>query len=390
MRILMLTHNAYGRGGFARAFALGRSLAAGGHEVTLMAGSRHPRLKATRRSTQGVVIYEMPGMAPRRVRNGGLSALDLASRTSHVLWRRHDLVHGFDHRPTVSIPALLHRRRHGAPYITDWADLWGFDGIAGERNLLLRVTLGAFDQVWEPWTRKRADGVTAINGYLEERALRLGVPPARVRRLPAGADVQRIRPLPKKPTRRKFGIPEEALIATYTGFAPYDEDLLVRAFLELAWREPRARLLLLGGALSGVDRIVDRAGLADRVIRPGFRPYSEYAELLTCGDVMLLPYTNRGVNLGRSPNRMGDYLASGRPTVTNPTGDLGRMVEQEGVGLVADENPRAFADAVLTLFGDKDMRDEMGRKARLLAETRLDWRVLGSELESFYREFVPL
>ena len=334
-------------------------------------------------------MIEVPGLSPLRVRNGGLSALDLVSRLGHVARNDYDLVHGFDHRPTVSLPALAFRSHRGVPYITDWADLWGFGGIADERPPLTRFLLGSADHFWERWTRRAADAVTVINSYLESRALGLGVPPANLRVIPSGADTVGIEPLPKEPMRRKHGLPENRLIAVHSGFAPYDQELLARAFADVARREPESTLLIVGGRLTRFERMVQSAGIVRHVIWTGFRPYPEYAELLSCGDVMLLPYTNRGVNLGRSPNRMGDYMAAGRPTVTNSTGDLGRMVEEEGVGLAADETPQSFADAILRLFQDADLREEMGLRARAVAEQRFAWSLLARELEGFYLKLVP-
>jgi glycosyltransferase involved in cell wall biosynthesis len=105
---------------------------------------------------------------------------------------------------------------------------------------------------------------------------------------------------------------------------------------------------------------------------------------MACADVLLLPYTNRPVNLYRYPNKLGDYLSAGRPIVTNDTGDLGRLVAEERVGLVAPDTPEAFALAVKKLFDDVALADELALRGRALAETKLDWRFLARDLEAFY------
>ena len=88
---------------------------------------------------------------------------------------------------------------------------------------------------------------------------------------------------------------------------------------------------------------------------------------------MLLPLSDRPVNSARFPNRFGNYLAAGRPIATNPTGDVGEVVEREQVGIVAPDEPGAFADAVLRLLDDLPTCGAMGRRARDLAETRYSW-----------------
>ena len=107
----------------------------------------------------------------------------------------------------MSLPALLTARRLGIPCVIDWADLWGFDGIAGERRWLSRFSLGAVDEFLEERVRDRADALTVINTKLRERAeQRFNVP---IMLLPVGANSDLIRPLPKKEMRREFGFPED-------------------------------------------------------------------------------------------------------------------------------------------------------------------------------------
>jgi glycosyltransferase involved in cell wall biosynthesis len=94
------------------------------------------------------------------------------------------------------------------------------------------------------------------------------------------------------------------------------------------------------------------------------------------------------VNAARFPNRFGDYLAAGRPIATNPTGDVGEIVEREQVGIVAPDEPRAFADAVLRLLDDPSASEAMGRRSRGLAETRYSWKALVEPLAGFYQGLV--
>jgi glycosyltransferase involved in cell wall biosynthesis len=103
---------------------------------------------------------------------------------------------------------------------------------------------------------------------------------------------------------------------------------------------------------------------------------------------MLLPLVNRGVNLARYPNRVGDFLAAGRPIATQPTGEVGSMVIEEAVGIVTGQEPEAFAEGLDRLLQDEDSRQEMGRRARRLAETKLSWRVLAGRLIELYQELL--
>lgn len=389
MRILMLTHNMAGKGGsFMRSYSLAKGLSRMGHEVTLLAASREKHGMRRKEIAEGVCVVEVPDVLPQRVRHGGLSPVELIGRLIYVAGEDFDLVHGFDHRPSVSLPALFYRKWRGIPYVADWADLWGLEGIAGERRGLSRVVLGRFDDLGERWTHRWADGLTVANRYLMERAQAMGISAGRIRLVPAGSDVDTIRPLPQDAMRRKHGLPLEGRIAVHIGFAPYDAMLLAETFVQVAKRDPQAWLLLTGGLMPGLERIVRQSGVEGQVIQKGFVPYPQLGEYLACGDVMLLPYRNRGVNLGRYPNKVGDYLAAGRPIVSNPTGDLGRMIQEEGVGVVVEESPEAFADGIRRLFEDEEWREELGRRARYVAETKFSWQVLAGGVDGFYQDLL--
>jgi glycosyltransferase involved in cell wall biosynthesis len=248
--------------------------------------------------------------------------------------------------------------------------------------------LGLLDDRWETALHHVADAATVISSYLERRVLDLGVPADRVCRLAVGANPDLILPLAKEEARRKYGVPQDAKVLVHTGFAPYDRNLLFETMKYVAVSEPGALLLLTGDDSKPVRRGIERVGLTGRVRSLGLRPFEDLGEILACGDVMLLPLGNRPVNAARFPNRFGDYLAAGRPIATNPTGDVGEVVEREQVGIVAPDEPRAFAEAVLRLLDDRSACEAMGRRARRLAETRYSWSALVEPLEGFYRRLV--
>jgi glycosyltransferase involved in cell wall biosynthesis len=383
VRIVMLVHNTIARGTFNRAHSLGRHLVARGHEVTLLAGAS-VRARRQRRNLNGVEVVEAFDPLPGRARESGLSPFDLASRMRYLRGKRYDLVHCFDHRPTVSLPALFFARRRQIPCIFDWADLWGLEGIASQRGLFSRAFLGSVDQFLEDRVRHRADALTVINTKLRDRARqRFHMP---IHLLPVGANSDVIQPLSKREMRRRFGLPENAAIALHAGLSPYDAAYLANSFVELVRRHPGAMLVIAGRRFPVLDRIIAEAGFSFKLVRLGMLDREALAAAMACADVLLLPYTKRIVNLYRYPNKLGDYLSAGRPIVTNDTGDLGRLVAEERVGLVVPDTPEAFALAVKKLFDDTALADELGRRGRALAETKLDWRFLARDLETFYSQ----
>jgi len=381
----MLVHNTIGRGTFDRAHSIGRHLVKRGHNVTLFAGAS-ARAAARCHLMDGVEVIEGFDPFSARGRESGLSPFELFHRFRGLRSRRWDLIHCFDHRPAVSLPGLIFARSRGTPCIFDWADLWGKEGIAGERPFLARMGLGTFDDVMENEVRRRADGLTVISTALRARAQQRFRAPAHL--LQVGANSDLIRPLSKKETRQRLGLPLDVSIAVHTGLAPYDMPYLGQAFVELARRNPKAFLVMSGRRFPDLENIVESAGFSKRYVHLGLLDRSSLTAAMACADVLLIPFTNRSVNRFRHPNKFGDYISAGRPIVTNRTGDLGHIIAEEKIGLTVDDTPEAFAEAVNQLFEDPDLADQMGRRGREVAETKLDWSFLTADLDRFYSDIL--
>jgi glycosyltransferase involved in cell wall biosynthesis len=336
----------------------------------------------------GVRVIQMPDIFPNRLRHGGLSPFDWLGRLLYVSRHHCDLVHGLEPRPSVVWPALWMRRRHGVPFIADCADLWGGQGIITIRRPVSRATLGRFDAYWEHKSRARADAVTAISTGLLADLQKHGHPADLTRLVPVGADSDRIKPLPVEAARAAFGLPLDAEVVMHTGFTTYDERLLADTFAALATARPKAWLVLTGGALPLVQQVADQAGVGHRVKHLGFVSHELISLALACGDVMLLPYTNRPLNAFRYPNRFGDYMAAAKPTVSNLTGDMGRTIVEKGLGLCAAATPQAMAEAVGALLDDPERRRLMGQRARQLAEGEFSWRSRAETVDGLYKRLV--
>ena len=99
---------------------------------------------------------------------------------------------------------------------------------------------------------------------------------------------------------------------------------------------------------------------------------------------MCLPYTHKTINLGRYPNKIGDYLAAGKPIVTNPTGDMKNLFNKTKIGILVKESPIKMAKAINQLLKNKRLQYQYGKNARKLAEDNLSWLKLSKNLQKYY------
>ncbi|MCD6356770.1 MAG: glycosyltransferase, partial [Anaerolineaceae bacterium] len=80
----------------------------------------------------------------------------------------------------------------------------------------------------------------------------------------------------------------------------------------------------------------------------------------------------------------GDYLCVGRPTVSNPVGEIHPLFKTHKVGLLAKWDAVDFAEKIITLLNHPHIAEQFGRNARQVAENEYDWHILVDKLEKFY------
>ena len=383
MHILMLNHNVARRGGtFYRAYNVGRHLTRRGHTVTLLTISEKRRFGFRREVSEGVEMVYTPDLL-WGIGRTGWDPWDALNRVVYLRGQEWDIIHAWDSRPAVILPALYARRQSrkvGGKLVIDWCDWWGRGG--GLAKLLYAPVETYFEEAF----RTQADGTTVISQALFERALRLGVRANTMRILPQGSDVEGIVPLNQPEARNSMGMRQGAPVLGYVGrMFERDAELMIRAFEMMLERDGRIKLLLIGNSNVRVPRKLIESG---SVIVTGSLSYKQLREYIACCDVMLLPLRDSIANRGRWPSKLNDYLASGKPVVATRVGDVASLVEEGSCGLLTQDTPEDFASKTLEILSNPGLLEEMGRNARETAEAKLDWRLLTQRLEQFYLRIV--
>lgn len=384
MDILFLNHNVKWKSTFHRCLQFGKHLVARGHRVDLLTIAPRARSGFAESDIEGVHVVETPDLLFGMMRTGW-DPYDVWQRKRFLRSKHYDLIHAFDSRPVVILPALAQRQRDGATLLTDWADWWGRGGIIDERpNKLIKYGFGAIETYFEEHYRTGADGLTVISRALQDRAIGLGVPAERIARISGGADVESVTPLDKTVAREQLGLPRDVPIVGFTGFVHYDLTLLLSAFDVLAKQRRDVHLLLTGATSPLVQQYSQRGGWSERVIHAGMVEYAKLPTYLACADVFALPFADKQANRGRWPNKIGDYLSAGRPIVSNPVGDIRELFMNFDIGCLTDETPQAFAEGLASVLDDRGRSQVRGQVARYVAENVISWAKLTDRLEQHY------
>lgn len=388
MRLLFLTSSIAGQSNYLRADSLARELAVEGHNITLLSAPRLPSRSGSieeQRIGSGVLCrVTVRSHSSDRRRNSGLSMFEVLRRRAAIAGESFDLVHGFGHRPTVSWVGPRIARRLGIPYVADWCDLFGNGGIAAERPLPARLTLGVLDSWTEHTTYRSADGVSAISSALETRAKELAADRPVARVPPGGltpaSGGDRVR------TRRRLGIPQGSQVVVHISRNHQDIALLSETLKRTAALRRNLHFLLVGSPVPGADR--ELGPYADRIHSTGLVPHDEIPSLLAAVDLALLPYPPSTKNECRFPCSFAEYVGAGLPVVTQPTGDLPRLNSGRSGALFVDPDPQVMAAAADRVLGSANVAADLRRQALEAAARELSWTVGAERLAAVYRKLV--
>ena len=168
--------------------------------------------------------------------------------------------------------------------------------------------------------------------------------------------------------------PEGEIWVTYAGMlgASYDITTLISAAVLASGEDPRIRVKVLG---DGPDRPALEQQARDTNAPVDFLGYASYdlmAAYLCASDITVNSLVKSAAQ--SIVTKIGDYLAAGIPLInTGSSPEFRAKVEADCFGVnVPAEDARTLADAILELARNPELREEMGKRGRAIAEEQFD------------------
>jgi glycosyltransferase involved in cell wall biosynthesis len=122
---------------------------------------------------------------------------------------------------------------------------------------------------------------------------------------------------------------------------------------------------VLCGEGQEADAIKNMMKGLDNVIFPGWIDAPKISYLVCCSIASLAPYKNIDNFLLNMPNKIIDALSYGLPIITTLSGEVGNLVEKEGVGIVCnEERGTSVYDAIKYILWSQDEAKKMSNRAK--------------------------
>jgi colanic acid biosynthesis glycosyl transferase WcaI len=286
---------------------------------------------------------------------------------SQIFWRPNVIV--TIEPPLFSAPAaLVAASLCGAKsllHIQDYELDAAFDLglLRGDRlkKLVLRV---------EKCLLKNFDLVSTISTRMVERALSKGLVSENVYLFPNWADtplVSKSQLSPKQSNlqyRKKLGIPENAVIALYSGNMGAKQGLEILGEVAKKFQERDTSLSPVHFIFCGEGvfrkKLEDQCSNLNFVLFLDLQPVESLSQFLAMADIHLLPQRADAADLVM-PSKLTGMLASGRPVLAcaNSGTEVARIVQCCGL-VVPPEDPESFYVALSTLIADSAFRQALG------------------------------
>lgn len=212
-------------------------------------------------------------------------------------------------------------------------------------------------------------------GFLMERALlEKKVPPDKIRIIPNWMDTEQIRPLGKNNSFAKEHRLLDKFVVMYSGNIGLSQGLenVLRAAAKLKDINDLLFLFIGGGEnLQRLKMMAEELEL-DNVRFLPYQPKSRLSESLSSAEVHLLTL-KRGLSKFSVPSKIYGITASARPVIAavDSEGEIAEMVRKAACGMVVEpENPQALAEAIRSLYNDREKLDLMGMNGRNYLEQK--------------------
>lgn len=290
---------------------------------------------------------------------------------------RPQLLHA--HSPVLNaLPALKVGAKLGIPVVYEvrafWEDAAVDHGTTAEGSARYRATR------WlETRALRRAGHVFTICEGLRGDIVARGIPASKVTVIPNAVDIDAFDPggQPDEALKRQLGLEGASVIGFIGSFYAYEGlDLLLAAMPSVLARQPKARVLLVGGGPqdAALKAQAHALGLADKVVFTGRVPHSEVQRYYDLVDVLAYPRHSMRLTELVTPLKPLEAMAQGRVLVASDVGGHKELIRHGETGqLFQAGSAESLADALVDLLGASARWPGLRAAGRRFVETERNW-----------------
>lgn len=375
-----------------RSYEMARRLIARGHQVTMVCGSSgtgNTGLTSTFKNSvrrgvvDGIEVVELnlPYSNSDGFFKRSLIFIKFAIRSIGLaLTEKYDLVFATTTPLTAGIPGVFARWLLRKPFVFEVRDLW--PELPKAMGVISNPIVLTAMSVLEWVSYRSAHRVIGLSPGIVDGIAKRGVARDRIALIPNGCDLDIF-------SKDSFAwrpkeVSSSDLLVLFAGTHGMANglDAVLDAAAELKRRAREDIKFVLIGQGKFKKALQERARLEDLSNVVFLDPVNKerLAGLMANTDVGMQVLANiPAFYYGTSPNKFFDYIAAGLPVLCNYPGWMAAIIRDNMCGFeVRPESSCAFADALEKAADDRNALQDMGVRARVLAEREFDRELLSN------------
>ena len=285
------------------------------------------------------------------------------------IWAKDiDLIYVASTPPTQGALAALVKKCKKVPFVYNLQDIFP-DSLVGTGLTKKGSLLWKIGRVIENFTYRNADKIIVISEDFKKNIMAKGVPEEKIVVIYNWVDQNAVVDIPRSENILfdRYGLDRSKFYITYNGNIGLTQnmDMLLEVAKALEANEDIQFVLVGNGAyLEEVKRIIAERNVQNVTLLP-FQPYEEISHVFSLGDVSLV-ISKPGVGANSVPSKTWSIMSASRPVLANfDENELKSIIEKNNCGIFTKAGDKvAFADAILKLYGDRELCKEMGRNGR--------------------------
>ncbi|ESU71412.1 hypothetical protein T260_13485 [Geobacillus thermopakistaniensis] len=382
-----------------RSYEFSKYLVKQGHAVTMLTSNVFVKSLRPEKTHMLYDEYEIDGIRVVAIKNDYSNYMSYFKRILSFLkfmvlaiyvglkLEKHDIVYATSTPLTVALPALIIKKIKKVPFVFEVRDLWPEAPIqigAIKSPFLIKI-LRAFEKK----TYQEASHIVALSPGMKEGVISTGINPNTVKMIPNCSDIdlfgKEINEQDKQVLINKYQLHGKFVVIHGGSMGVANGlDYIIKAAIELKKLGDRDVIFILTGdgkTKPYLEQMCKENNL-DNVIFTGAVPRQEMPNLLAISDITITSFKNIPILATNSPNKFFDSLAASKPVIVNSNGWTRKIVEDYNIGYYVDpDHPIQLAQLLLEIKEKRDVLEEMGKRARKLAEEKFERIKLAKQVE---------
>jgi len=362
-----------------RITALAEKIVEKGHHVTICYFCDPDAIAGGRVKFQEFTHYNIELVKLERTRKSFFKNIKKTIKKS----RGFDIIHLQKCFAHAVLPALYASLINKIPVHYDWDD----NETAIAYDCIPSRLIVSEKSIFESLLLFFSTTISTASENLKQKALNAGFPSERIVDAPVGADLELFSPAENiEKLKKSLKLSDEVVIYQGQLEGGNYAKIFVSAASHVLSKRENVTFVIVGGGfrLKEIKESAKLAGVENKITFTGFIKQEKVAEYIKASDVCVATFEKNEITVAKSPLKIAEYLASGKPIVASDVGDVSKMVGDAGI-LVPPGDIQKTAEAMLTLLNDKEKRLKYSVTARQRAETIYNWESTSNNIISAYK-----